>query len=166
MGPKRLCTKNGLTRFSQLQIRFPPRWSLWSGVGGGGPWGRDPPPVLLWCMAILIRPSHYPPSCVLVPLCLGFRCFTSKWTTRCLLEGVPFITSISPNVLNPPPKHIIPAQGPGAGKVLSSDASLQSSCCHHLNQRPGGLDALPMARARSQSANTTVTQGHRACAWT
>ena len=45
LGPKSLCTKNGLTRqdFPNGKFRFFPRWSLWSGGGGGG---YPPPPAV------------------------------------------------------------------------------------------------------------------------
>ena len=50
MGPKSLCTKNGPTRFSLLQISLFP-----SGLeGGGGPGGVTP--LLLRCMAIQLLP--------------------------------------------------------------------------------------------------------------
>ena len=35
LGPKSMCTKNGLTRFSQRKFRFFQQWSLWSGASKG-----------------------------------------------------------------------------------------------------------------------------------
>ena len=64
LGPKSLCTKSGPRHdFPNGKFRFFPRWSLWSGGGGGvgtrpryqevgG--SRGVPPLLLWCTAILI----------------------------------------------------------------------------------------------------------------
>ena len=48
LGPKSLYTKNGPTDFSNGKFRFFPRWSLWSGKGGGVQGG--------WCTAIPILP--------------------------------------------------------------------------------------------------------------
>ena len=63
LGPKSLCTKNGLTRFSQRQISFFPRWPLWSEREGGSRWGAPPPPPPT---AILILPWG---RCIRVPCC-------------------------------------------------------------------------------------------------
>ena len=71
LGHENLCTKNGPTRFSRLQILLFPAmvplvWGGGAGPGGGGPF--------LWCMAILMPPPPVlphpredappPPPCV------------------------------------------------------------------------------------------------------
>ena len=53
LGPKSLCTKNGLTRFSLLKMSFFP--TMVTLVWGGGPGGL-PTPLLLLCTAILTLP--------------------------------------------------------------------------------------------------------------
>ena len=42
LGPKSSCTKSGPIRFPYCKFRLFPRWSLWSGGGGGSSYGCQP----------------------------------------------------------------------------------------------------------------------------
>ena len=53
-GPKTWCTKNGLTRFSLLQISFFPTMVTLVWGGGEGVLGEGPPPP--WFLIILKKP--------------------------------------------------------------------------------------------------------------